>query len=122
MPLKAVRLAHLPQVGGKAAQLGELIAAALPVPSGFVLTTQAWNQFVESDPRIASWLQTAENCPHEEPDVLRTAVAELRRRLEQVPVPEDVAGAIAAVMTGQPDIPRAVRGGGLAGSVICRSA
>ncbi|WP_140416300.1 PEP/pyruvate-binding domain-containing protein, partial [Arthrobacter globiformis] len=29
----------LPQVGGKAANLGELLAAGFPVPGGFCLTT-----------------------------------------------------------------------------------
>ncbi|MGX1162607.1 pyruvate,water dikinase [Arthrobacter sp. SLBN-100] len=42
-----VRLGHLqrsmlPLVGGKAASLGELIAAGLPVPDGFCLTTEAY--------------------------------------------------------------------------------
>ena len=32
----------LPQVGGKAANLGELISAGLPVPGGFCLTTDAY--------------------------------------------------------------------------------
>ena len=34
----------LPQVGGKAANLGELIAAGLPVPDGFCLTTAAYRE------------------------------------------------------------------------------
>ncbi|WP_240341854.1 PEP/pyruvate-binding domain-containing protein [Arthrobacter sp. Alg241-R88] len=34
----------LPLVGGKAANLGELIAAGLPVPDGFCLTTQAYRE------------------------------------------------------------------------------
>ena len=32
----------LPLVGGKAANLGELIAAGLPVPAGFCVTTEAY--------------------------------------------------------------------------------
>ena len=44
-----LRLSHvdggmLPLVGGKAANLGELIAAGLPVPDGFCLTTQAYRE------------------------------------------------------------------------------
>lgn len=34
----------LPEVGGKAANLGELIAAGLPVPDGFCLTTAAYRE------------------------------------------------------------------------------
>ncbi|MDQ0863205.1 PEP/pyruvate-binding domain-containing protein [Arthrobacter globiformis] len=36
----------LPQAGGKAANLGELLAAGLPVPEGFCLTTEAYAQAV----------------------------------------------------------------------------
>ncbi len=38
--------ADLPVVGGKGANLGELIAAGLPVPPGFVVTTIAYDHFV----------------------------------------------------------------------------
>src|SRR5918995_3128393 len=35
--------------GGKGANLGELSRAGLPVPPGFVLTTEAYDAFVESN-------------------------------------------------------------------------
>ena len=34
----------LPDVGGKAANLGELMRAGLPVPAGFCLTTRAYRR------------------------------------------------------------------------------
>ncbi len=48
-PALILRLSHvdgsmLPLVGGKAANLGELIAAGLPVPDGFCLTTEAYRE------------------------------------------------------------------------------
>lgn len=39
--LKAVRATDIPRVGGKGANLGELIAAGLPVPGGFCVTADA---------------------------------------------------------------------------------
>src|SRR5713101_484790 len=42
LPLAAASL--LPLVGGKAANLGELIHAELPVPDGFCVTTAAYEQ------------------------------------------------------------------------------
>nr|MDQ5861674.1 hypothetical protein [Actinomycetota bacterium] len=42
--LEAVTAAMVPLVGGKAANLGELLAAGLPVPDGFCLTTEAYRQ------------------------------------------------------------------------------
>ncbi|HLU53963.1 MAG TPA: PEP/pyruvate-binding domain-containing protein [Pseudonocardia sp.] len=42
--LKALDAQALPRVGGKAANLGELIAAGFPVPPGFVVTTAAYRR------------------------------------------------------------------------------
>lgn len=42
LPLASVRATDLPTAGGKGANLGELIAAGLPVPPGFVVTTEAY--------------------------------------------------------------------------------
>src|SRR5437763_9910011 len=42
LPLTAIDASLLPLVGGKAANLGELIQAGLPVPDGFCVTTIAY--------------------------------------------------------------------------------
>ncbi len=42
LPLSAIEASLLPVVGGKAANLGELIRAGLPVPDGFCITTAAY--------------------------------------------------------------------------------
>src|SRR5438874_557265 len=42
LPLSAIEASLLPLVGGKAANLGELIRAGLPVPDGFCVTTAAY--------------------------------------------------------------------------------
>ena len=44
LPFGAVDRAALAIAGGKAANLGELIRAGLPVPSGFCVTTTAYGQ------------------------------------------------------------------------------
>ncbi|GAA3272647.1 PEP/pyruvate-binding domain-containing protein [Paenarthrobacter aurescens] len=44
MDLAEIRGTMLPNVGGKAANLGELALAGLPVPTGFCLTTAAYRQ------------------------------------------------------------------------------
>jgi rifampicin phosphotransferase len=53
LPLDAIDRAMLPRAmlpiaGGKAANLGELVRAGLPVPLGFCVTTTTWS----------SWLRT----------------------------------------------------------------
>ena len=45
--LDAVDGTSLALVGGKAANLGELIAAGLPVPPGFAVTTEGYRLAVE---------------------------------------------------------------------------
>ena len=39
---------HAPRVGGKGLSLGKMAAAALPVPAGFVITTDAYRRLVKS--------------------------------------------------------------------------
>jgi pyruvate,water dikinase len=97
LPLGAVRLKDLPRVGGKAARLGERIAAGLPVPPGWVITTDAWRRFVQSDSRIPEWLQSLAGCDPRDPAALRVAADDLRSRLADVSMPADVAEAILAV-------------------------
>lgn len=42
-PLPSVRLEDLPLVGGKGANLGHLLRAGLPVPTGYCITTEAYD-------------------------------------------------------------------------------
>ena len=109
MPLGAIRLKDLSRVGGKAAHLGELIAARLPVPPGFVVTTAACARFMQSDPRIEVWLKSLEECDPREPATLRTVAEEVRQRSGTVPVPRDIADAIAALVAAEPVAAWAVR-------------
>jgi pyruvate, water dikinase len=48
--LEDVSESDLPLVGGKAGKLGELIREGLPVPPGFVITTEAYQAFVDATP------------------------------------------------------------------------
>ncbi|MFR9802360.1 phosphoenolpyruvate synthase [Pseudonocardia sp. RS010] len=45
-PLSAVSVADAAEVGGKAANLGELVAAGFPVPNGFVVTADAYRDSI----------------------------------------------------------------------------
>ena len=46
-PLGELRSADRPEFGGKAAALGEMIGAGLPVPNGFAVSVAAWREFRE---------------------------------------------------------------------------
>src|SRR5258706_8538092 len=47
--LAELNLESLPLAGGKAAQLGALIAAGLPVPDGFCITTAAYRNGLDAE-------------------------------------------------------------------------
>lgn len=82
VPLSAVRRADLPWVGGKAARLGELLAAGLPVPAGFVVTTEAFARFRRAGGGVDKL----------DADLAKAGQPE---RLSTAPVPPEVAHAIA---------------------------
>jgi pyruvate,water dikinase len=45
-PLEALRGGDEPRFGGKSANLGELLAAGIPVPGGFAVSVEAFEQFM----------------------------------------------------------------------------
>ncbi len=64
-----------------------LTAAGFPVPGGFVVTSSAYEQFIESAP----WLEAAvEDFEYERPDRLREQCSEIRRRLTEAQLTEEV--------------------------------
>lgn len=58
VPLSAVGRADIALAGGKGANLGELTGAGLPVPSGFVVTTEAY-RMVTGSPRLRELAQSS---------------------------------------------------------------
>src|SRR5690606_2681882 len=83
-------------VGGKGGSLGELTQARIAVPPGFVVTTSAFEQFLEALEARAPVRARVEAL---DPGDLEAAVAlaeELRRRVMEEPVPEAVGQAIRA--------------------------
>ncbi|SEO44798.1 pyruvate, water dikinase [Halogranum amylolyticum] len=75
--LDAVGRADLPLVGGKGANLGELLRAGLPVPPGFVVTTAVYRSLVDA-PAVREALSRLERLDADESAALAAAAAELR--------------------------------------------
>ncbi|HTU85823.1 MAG TPA: PEP/pyruvate-binding domain-containing protein [Solirubrobacteraceae bacterium] len=96
-PLQQLSRSDEPSVGGKSANLGELLAAEIPVPPGFALSTAAFEAFMA------------------EADLERTAEDALAAEIRATPVPaavrEEVTHAYAALAeaVGIADPPVAVR-------------
>ncbi len=92
--------ADVPIVGGKGANLGEMTAAGLPVPSGFILTTKAYRQFFDSNtlaPRVATEL--ARVAP-DDTAALDQRAAALHQLVLDAKVPDDLRLAIEQAYEG----------------------
>lgn len=111
LPFTSINLSLLPIVGGKAASLGEMTQAGLPVPPGFCITTRAYSLVAEGS-QIESLL--AELAITDANDTARVAAlaATIRTRLLETSVPiqlvEAITEAYHALGEGQ-DVPVAVR-------------
>ncbi len=89
----------LPIAGGKGANLGALIHAGLPVPGGFVVTTEGYRDFVSHnglDLRINQIMNTIQP---DDPDMLEQASAEIRATFQAGSVPADLRDEIRAAYT-----------------------
>jgi pyruvate,water dikinase len=91
---KDVGIADRPTVGGKGGSLGELTRAGIAVPPGFVVTTSAFELFLEA---LEARAAVREQVTALHPDDLGAATKlseELRRRVIEEPMPEEVEQAI----------------------------
>ncbi len=99
----------LSEVGGKAANLGELIRARLPVPAGFCLTTLAYRRATSAAGLDAVHAGLAGTAPDDLPGLAALADT-ARRQVLAADVPADVAAAIRdAYAALGADVPVAVR-------------
>src|SRR6266508_492396 len=84
-----------PLVGGKAANLGELIAAGLPVPAGFCVTTEAYRD-VATAAELAEILDRLAATPAGDTGALAGLARQARERILATVMPALVADAVAA--------------------------
>jgi len=81
----------IPLVGGKGANLGEMLRAGIPVPPGFIVTADAYSRFIEQSglaPRISEILS---NLNVHDSDALQEASRRIKQMIVDTPVPEDIA-------------------------------
>ena len=92
--LSEVGAADRPSAGGKAAALGELTRAGLPVPGGCVVTAAAFGRVMAAaDPSGALVRSVAEVAAGDVPAIARAA-ARVRALITEAPVTPEVASAI----------------------------
>ena len=82
-------------VGGKGASLGELARIeGASVPAGFCVTTDAFERILAGAPSIDDRLARLSRLEPEDGEAIRALSAEIRRAVEGVAVPDEVAQAI----------------------------
>ncbi|NLF13038.1 MAG: phosphoenolpyruvate synthase [Anaerolineaceae bacterium] len=101
LPLADPR-ASLDTVGGKGASLARLVAAGLPVPDGFHVTTAAYRRFVAAYDLQPGILAALETVDAGQPATLEAASREIDALFAAAQTPPDVAGAIALAYAALP--------------------
>jgi len=82
-------------VGGKGAHLGELSRIeGLRVPAGFCVTTDAFQRIMAETPSIDDRLDRLSRLKPDDREAIRALSAEIRRTLEGIAIPDDLAAAI----------------------------
>ncbi len=83
-------------VGGKCANLGEMINAGIPVPPGFAITAYAYKRFIEETgiaQKIYDILDETITDPRN-PAQYEEASKKIRKLIESTPIPKDIRDAI----------------------------
>ncbi len=78
-------------VGGKGANLGEMVNAGLPIPYGFIVTAQAYFQFLKEAKLDAEIKKTVSMINYDNPAELRAASSYIRKLIEDSPFPDHLA-------------------------------
>ncbi|MGE5102583.1 MAG: phosphoenolpyruvate synthase [Deltaproteobacteria bacterium] len=94
VPFAKVRRADVATVGGKGANLGEMTAAGLPVPPGFILTIEAYRQYYESNELGARVAAELKRIDPDDPAALDRSATTLRHMILDGAVPDALRAAI----------------------------
>ncbi len=95
LDFKDIDQAQVAVVGGKGAHLGELSRIeGIRVPPGFCVTTDAFQRILAEAPSIDDRLDRLVHLTADDQEATRALSAEIRRTLEAVAIPDDLAAAI----------------------------
>jgi pyruvate,water dikinase len=93
--LREIDRTQVAVVGGKGAHLGELSRIeGIRVPAGFCVTTDAFRRIMADAPSIDDRLDRLSRLNPDDREAIRTLSAEIRRTLEGIVIPDDLAAAI----------------------------
>ncbi|MFJ9342116.1 rifamycin-inactivating phosphotransferase [Streptomyces sp. NPDC101733] len=99
--LREVDQTQVAVVGGKGAHLGGLSRIeGVRVPAGFCVTTDAFRRIMAQAPSMDDLLDRLSRSDPDDREAIRTLSAEIRRTIEAIVIPGDVAAAIATALAG----------------------
>jgi pyruvate,water dikinase len=110
-PFRELRVLDVDYAGGKGANLGELTAAGLPVPPGFVIGAPAYAAFCEQTGLRARLAELLDSVDIEDVSALAQAAEAARRLFDETAMPDWLTARIrqACVEAGIAEVPVAVR-------------
>jgi rifampicin phosphotransferase len=86
-------------VGGKGAHLGELSRIeGIRVPAGFCITTDAFRRILAEAPKMNDRLDRLSRSRPDDGEAIRALSAQIRRTIEAIAIPDDVAAAITGAL------------------------
>jgi len=117
LPFEQLRMTDVKSVGGKNASLGEMISqlasSGVRVPGGFATTAHAFRRFLAQDGLAGRIAQRLASLDTDNVKALAQAGAEIRRWVEDTPIPAELEAAIRAgherLIAGSPRASFAVR-------------
>ena len=99
LDLQEVDETQVAVVGGKGAHLGELSRIdGIRVPAGFCVTTDAFRRIMAEAPSIDDRLDQLSRLNPDDREAIRTLSAEIRRTIEGIAIPDDLAAAITGAL------------------------
>ena len=106
---------HINQVGGKGANLGEMVGAGLPVPSGFCVTAKAYQDFLTEAGLHVQISEIVAGMQPENMEDVKSRSESVQELITQSTIPNDIEHSITQAYLklcqemGQDDLPVAVR-------------
>jgi len=89
----------IPTVGGKGANLGEMTNARIPVPPGFIVTSEAYYQFLKSSRIVDKMRALLEPLDPGDSKQLQSIAAEVKQLMLDVHMPQEIAEEIKKAYT-----------------------
>jgi pyruvate,water dikinase len=109
IPFSQLNKSNIPVAGGKGANLGEMTTAGFPVPGGFVLTTAAYNAFVEAHGLQQQIVDLAHTVATDDPHSSEVASEKIKQLFMGADIPADIVEAVMAANAELGEGPVAVR-------------